>query len=59
MGVRVAQAVTQMNPCPVEFVDIKDNYAESGTPEQLLKQCRRVARDLIVAARKVSARKRS
>jgi transketolase len=59
MGMSVRVAVAQMNPCPVEFVDIKDTYAESGTPEQLLKQCGRVARDLIAAARKVLARKRS
>jgi transketolase len=58
MGVRVAQAVTQIHPCPMEFVGIQDTYAESGTPEQLLDKYGLVARDLIEAARKVLARKR-
>jgi transketolase len=58
MGVRVAQAVTQIHPCPMEFVGIQDTYAESGTPEQLLDKYGLVARDLIAAARKVLARKR-
>lgn len=58
MGVRVAQAVAQIHPCPMEFVGIQDSYAESGTPEQLLDKYGLVARDLIAAARKVLARKR-
>ena len=58
MGVRVAQAVAEIHPCPMEFVGIQDTYAESGTPEQLLDKYGLVARDLIAAARKVLARKR-
>ncbi len=58
MGVRVAQAVAEMQPCPMEFVGIQDTYAESGTPEQLLDKYGLVTRDVVAAARKVLARKR-
>ena len=58
MGVRVAQVVAEMQPCPMEFVGIQDTYAESGTPEQLLDKYGLLARDVIAAARKVLARKR-
>jgi transketolase len=58
MGVRVAQAVAEIHPCPMEFVGIQDTYAESGTPEQLLDKYGLLARDLIAAARKVLSRKR-
>jgi transketolase len=57
MGVRVAQVVAEMQPCPMEFVGIQDTYAESGTPEQLLDKYGLLARDVIAAARKVLARK--
>ena len=58
MGVRVAQVVTELQPCPMEFVGIQDTYAESGTPQELLEKYGLVARDIIAAARKVLARKR-
>jgi len=57
LGVRVAQAVTETHPCPMEFVGIQDTYAESGTPEGLLDKYGLIARDLVAAARKVLARK--
>ena len=34
-GSRVAQVVTQNHPVPMEFIGLKDTYAESGTPAQL------------------------
>jgi len=57
LGVRVAQAVAETYPCPMEFVGIQDTYAESGTPEGLLDKYGLIARDLVAAARKVLARK--
>lgn len=57
LGVRVAQAVAVTHPCPMEFVGIKDMYAESATPEQLLDKYGLLARDVIAAARRVLARK--
>ena len=38
LGVRVAQVVTETNPCIMEFHGMGDYYAESGTPEQVLEK---------------------
>ena len=59
LGVRVAQAVAELHPCPMEFIGLRDTYAESGTTEGLLDKYGLVARDLIATARKVLARKRA
>src|SRR5438270_2900458 len=45
LGVRVAQAVTETNPCVMEFVGIHDRYAESGNPDEMLENYGLVARD--------------
>jgi transketolase len=58
LGVRVAQAVAETHPCPMEFVGIHDTYAESGQPDELLEKYGLVARDVAAAVRKVVARKR-
>jgi transketolase len=57
LGVRVAQAVAESSPCPMEFVGIHDRYAESGQPEELLERYGLVGKDIAEAARKVLARK--
>jgi transketolase len=57
LGVRVAQAVAELHPCPMEFVGL-NTYAESGTTDGLLDKYGLRAPDLIAAARKVLARKR-
>ena len=54
---RVAQAVGELHPCPMEFIGLQNTYAESGTTEGLLDKYGLIARDLIAAARKVLARK--
>jgi transketolase len=38
LGSRVAQVVVQNHPVPMEFVGLKDTYAESGTPVQLFER---------------------
>jgi transketolase len=57
LGVRVAQAVVETQPCPMEFVGIQNTYAESGPPDQLLDKYGLVARDVIAAAYRVFRRK--
>ena len=57
MGVRIAQVVAETQPCPMEFVGIRDTYAESGTPGELLDKYGLIARDIAAAARRVLARK--
>ncbi len=59
LGVRVAQAVTETHPCVVEYVGIRETYAESGTPEGLLEKYGLVAREVAAAARRALARKRA
>jgi transketolase len=58
LGVRVAQAVAELAPCPMEFVGIEDTYAESGQPDELLDKYGLRAREVAAAVRKVVARKK-
>jgi transketolase len=58
LGVRVAQAVAESQPCPMEFVGIRDTYAESGEAGELMEKYGLVASDVAAAVRKVVARKR-
>jgi len=58
LGVRVAQAAAETNPCVMEFVGIHDRYAESGQPEELIEKYHLVAPDIAAAARKAVSRKR-
>jgi transketolase len=58
LGVRVAQAVAEMHPVPMEFVGIQNTYAESGPPDALLEKYGLVARDVAAAARRAVKRKR-
>jgi transketolase len=58
LGVRVAQAAAESNPCVMEFVGIQNRYAESGNPDEMLEKYGLVARDIAAAARKALARKR-
>jgi transketolase len=57
LGVRVAQAVTQSQPVPMEFVGL-DRFAESGTPDQLLDKYGMRATNIVAAAKRVLGRKR-
>ncbi len=57
LGVRVAQAVAETSPCPMEFVGLHDRYAESGQPEELLEHYGLVGKDIAETARKVLGRK--
>jgi transketolase len=57
LGVRVAQAVAETHPCPMEFVGIEDTYAESGTPDELMAKYGLVARDVVAASKRVLLRK--
>jgi transketolase len=57
LGVRVAQAVAESRPCPMEFVGIQTTYAESGQADELMDKYGLVARDIAAAARKAVARK--
>jgi transketolase len=47
------------HPVPVEFVAIKDTYAESGSPAELLQKYGLTADDIEQAVRSVLTRKNS
>ena len=38
LGAQVARAVASSHPVPMEFVGIRNTYAESGTPDQLMEK---------------------
>jgi transketolase len=56
LGVRVAQAAAESTPCAMEFVGLT-GYAESGTPEELLKKYGMISPNIVAAAHKVLSRK--
>ncbi len=57
LGARVAQAVVRRRPVPVSFVGIKDLYARSGRPEELLQHYGLTAAAIEKAARATLDRK--
>ena len=58
LGSAIAEAVATTTPVPIEFVDIGDRYAESGSPEELMQQYGLTAPDVARAARRALERKR-
>lgn len=59
LGTQVAHCMAEHCPAPVEFVAIMDRYAESGTPDELLKKYGLTASHIINAVLKVIDRKRT
>jgi transketolase len=57
LGVRVAQAAAQSNPCVMEFVGLT-GYAESGTPDELLDKYGMRATNIVDAVKRAVARKK-
>ncbi|MBX3443319.1 MAG: transketolase family protein [Planctomyces sp.] len=57
LGSVVAQAVVQTHPAPVEFVNVGDQYAESGDPDGLLVKYGLTAENVAEAVRRVVRRK--
>ncbi|HSJ16154.1 MAG TPA: transketolase C-terminal domain-containing protein [Longimicrobiales bacterium] len=56
LGAAVAQAVGRLHPCALEFVGIRDTYAESGDPAALMRKYGLTAADVVSAARRLLAR---
>jgi len=57
LGAAVSQSLAATTPCPVEFVDLGDRYAESGKPDDLMKKYGMLAANITAAADKVLKRK--
>jgi transketolase len=58
LGSTVARAVAQHQPVPMEFVALKDTYAKSGKPAELLERYGLTSQDIARAVREVIKRKR-
>ncbi len=57
LGSMVAMAAAARCPVPIEYVNIGDRYAESGTPEALIEKYGLTAANVAAAARNAIARK--
>jgi transketolase len=53
LGSVVAMAAARLHPVPMRFVGIKDTFAESGKPEELLAKYGLTAADIVKAAREL------
>lgn len=53
LGSAVAQSVVEQCPVPMRFVALNDTYAESGSPEDLLRKYGLTAADIVRAAREL------
>jgi transketolase len=58
LGSIVAQAVVRHHPVPMEFIAIKDTYAESGTPAELLEKYGLTAKDIEQSVQTVLEKKK-
>lgn len=50
LGSVVAMTVARRHPCPMAFVDLDDRYAESGSPEDLLRAYGLTSERIVAAA---------
>ena len=57
LGSAVAMSVARQHPVPMRFVGIKDTFAESGKPEELLVKYGLTAADIVKAALDLPARR--
>jgi transketolase len=56
LGAAVAQVVARVGPAPMEFVGIRNTYAESGAPQELLQTYGLMPHDVEEAVERVLAR---
>ncbi len=59
LGSAVAEALTRSRPCPIEFIGVKDQFGQSGEPEELAEHYGLTAPHIVKAARAVIARKKA
>jgi transketolase len=59
LGSQVARAVVRSHPVPMEFVGIRNTYAESATPDQLMDKYGLTAPYIVQAVKAVLKRKQS
>jgi len=59
LGDAVAQVLCREYPSPLELVAVNDSFGESGTPDQLMKKYGLEAENIVEAALKAIARKKT
>jgi transketolase len=57
LGSVVAMSAARQHPVPMRFVGLRDTFAESGTPEELLAKYGLTAKDIARAAQEVLGKK--
>jgi transketolase len=57
LGSAVAMSAARQHPVPIRFVGVKDTFAESGKPEELLAKYGLTAADIVKAALDLPARR--
>lgn len=57
LGDSVAQILARENPAPIEYVAVMDQFGESGTPAELLKEYGLDSEHIVAAAQKTISRK--
>jgi transketolase len=57
LSAAVARILSENRPTPIEYVAVRDNYAGSGKPAELLEKFGLTAKDIAQAVRKVISRK--
>src|SRR5213083_2740547 len=55
LGSTVAMSVVRQHPVPMRFVGIKDTFAESGKPEELLQKYGLTSANIVKAAKALPA----
>ncbi len=58
LGSIVARTAARLSPVPMEFVAVKDLYAKSGKPSELMERCGLTAKDIELAVLRVIKRKK-
>lgn len=58
LGGAVAEVVVQKCPCPIEFVGIRDAFAESGDPDELAEKYELTSPYIVKAAKQALQRKK-
>jgi transketolase len=59
LGGAVAESIAQTEPCPIEFVAVRDVFGQSGEPQELAEHYRLTAPHIVAAARRAIARKQA
>jgi transketolase len=58
MGSAVAECLAMNSPVPIEFIGVKDQFGQSGTPAELIELYGMGEKDIYAAAQKVILRKK-